>query len=38
MMVMNIDFHLVVDGVFAELTPGPLQFHAATPPSDAAVA
>jgi hypothetical protein len=35
---LNVHFHtLVLDGVFAELAPGRLQFHAATPPSDAAV-
>ncbi len=37
--MLNVHFHtLVLDGVFAELTPGRLQFHAAPPPSDAAVA
>jgi len=36
---LNVHFHtLVLDGVFAEVTPGQLQFHAAQPPSDAAVA
>lgn len=38
---MNLNVHfdtLVLDGVFCELTPGRLEFHAATPPSDAAVA
>jgi hypothetical protein len=35
---LNVHFHtLVLDGVFAELAPGRLQFHAAPPPSDAAV-
>ena len=38
-MNLNVHFHtLVLDGVFAEVTPGQLQFHAAHPPSDAAVA
>ena len=36
---LNVHFHtLVLDGVFTEIMPGRLQFHAATPPSDAAVA
>jgi hypothetical protein len=36
---LNVHFHtLVLDGVFTERTPGRLQFHAATPPSDEAVA
>jgi hypothetical protein len=36
---LNVHFHtLVLDGVFAELTPGRLQFHAATSSTDAAVA
>jgi hypothetical protein len=36
---LNVHFHtLVLDGVFCEPTPGRLQFHAATPPSDEAVA
>ncbi len=36
---LNVHFHtLVLDGVFTERTPGQLEFHAATPPSDAAVA
>ena len=36
---LNVHFHtLVLDGVFADRTPGRLEFHAATPPSDTAVA
>ncbi len=36
---LNVHFHtLVLDGVFTERMPGRLQFHAATPPSDEAVA
>jgi hypothetical protein len=36
---LNVHFHtLVLDGVFAAVTPDRLQFHAAPPPSDAAVA
>jgi hypothetical protein len=36
---LNVHFHtLVLDGVFAEVAPDRLQFHAAPPPSDAAVA
>jgi hypothetical protein len=35
---LNVHFHtLALDGVFTERTPGRLQFHAATPPSDEAV-
>ncbi len=38
-MNLNVHFHtLVLDGVFAEGPPGELRFHAANPPSDAAVA
>jgi hypothetical protein len=36
---LNLHFHtLVLDGVFTERTPGRLEFHAATPPSDDEVA
>jgi Putative transposase len=36
---LNVHFHtLVLDGVFSAARPGPLTFHAAPPPSDAAVA
>jgi hypothetical protein len=36
---LNLHFHtLVLDGVFTERTPGRLEFHAATPPSDDDVA
>jgi hypothetical protein len=36
---LNVHFHtLILDGVFTELMPGRLQFDAAPPPSDAAVA
>jgi hypothetical protein len=38
---VNLDVHfhtLALDGVFTERAPGRLQFHAATPPSDEAVA
>jgi len=36
----HVEAHTLVllDGVFAELTPDRLQFHAAPPPSNAAVA
>jgi hypothetical protein len=35
---LNVHFHtLVLDGVFIERTQGQLEFHAAMPPSDAAV-
>lgn len=38
-MNLNVHFHtLALDGVFTERTPGRLQFHAATPPSDDDVA